>query len=135
MGRTSVLGPMEWMSFGLSFILVLLTIGALYFLFHRFVLGAMPMKIERRMKVVETLAVGPRQKIVLMRVAGREVVIGITAQQMNTLVEWPLEIDAPVAKAVMEPLPEVRAATKTKSLREMFGAVGFGTKSDQVGRS
>jgi len=126
---------MEWMSFGLSFILVLLTIGALYFLFHRFVLGAMPMKIERRMKVVETLAVGPRQKIVLMRVAGREVVIGITAQQMNTLVEWPLEIDAPVAKAVMEPLPEVRAATKTKSLREMFGAVGFGTKSDQVGRS
>jgi len=135
MGRTSVLGPMEWMSFGLSFILVLLTIGALYFLFHRFVLGAMPMKIERRMKVVETLAVGPRQKIVLMRVAGREVVIGITAQQMNTLVEWPLEIDAPVAKAVMEPLPEVRAATKTKSLRELFGAVGFGTKSDQGGRS
>jgi flagellar protein FliO/FliZ len=135
MGRTSVLGPMEWMSFGLSFILVLLTIGALYFLFHRFVLGAMPMKIERRMKVVETLAVGPRQKIVLMRVAGREVVIGITAQQMNTLVEWPLEVDAPVAKVVMEPLPEVRAATKTKSLRELFGAVGFGTKSDQAGRS
>jgi len=135
MGRTSVLGPMEWMSFGLSFILVLLTIGALYFLFHRFVLGAMPMKIERRMKVVETLAVGPRQKIVLMRVAGREVVIGITAQQMNTLVEWPLEVDAPVAKVVMEPLPEVRAATKTKSLRELFGAVGFGTKSDQGGRS
>ena len=135
MGRTSVLGPMEWMSFGLSFILVLLTIGALYFLFHRFVLGAMPMKIERRMKVVETLAVGPRQKIVLMRVAGREVVIGITAQQMNTLAEWPLEVDAPVAKVVMEPLPVVRAATKAKSLREMFGAVGFGTKSDQVGRS
>ena len=135
MGRTSVLGPMEWMSFGLSFMLVLLTIGALYFLFHRFVLGAMPVKMERRMKVLETLAVGPRQKIVLMRVAGREVVIGITAQQMNALAEWPLEIDTPLATAVLEPLPEVRVASQKKSLREMFGAVGFSAKSDMGSRT
>ena len=82
-----MLGPMEWMSFGLSFLLVLLTIGALYFLFLRFGLGAMPVKTERRMKVVETLAVGPRQKIVLLRVAGREVLVGVTAQQMHALAD------------------------------------------------
>jgi flagellar protein FliO/FliZ len=80
---------MEWMSFGLSFLLVLLTMGALYFLFHRFVLGGMPRRAEPRMRIAETLAVGPRQKIVLLRVNDREVLVGITGQTMCSLSEWP----------------------------------------------
>jgi flagellar protein FliO/FliZ len=135
MGRTSVLGPMEWMSFGLSFLLVLLTIGALYFLFLRFGLGAMPVKTERRMKVVETLAVGPRQKIVLLRVAGREVLVGVSAQQMHALADWPMDTEVVVAKAVVEPTHVTRVATKTKSLRERLGAFGFGAERDTGGRS
>jgi flagellar protein FliO/FliZ len=135
MGRTSVLGPMEWMSFGLSFFLVLLTIGALYFLFLRFGLGAMPVKTERRMKVVETLAVGPRQKIVLLRVAGREVLVGVTAQQMHALADWPMEPEVAVAKAVVDPTYVTRVEAKTKSLRERFGVFGFGAARDKGGRS
>ena len=135
MGGAGVLGPMEWLSFGLSFLLVLLTIGALYFLFHRFVLGAMPVKMERRMKVMETLAVGPRQKMVLLRIAGREVLVGITAQQMNALAEWPLEGGAVAAKAVVEPMPPARVAARTKTLRDMFGLSGFGAQGDKGGRS
>jgi len=79
---------MEWMSFGLSFLLVLLTIGALYFLFHRFVLGAMPRRAEPRMRIAETLAVGPRQKILLLRINDREVLVGVTGQTMCSLSEW-----------------------------------------------
>lgn len=89
MGRSGQLGPMEWMSFGVSFLLVLLTIGALYFLFHRFVLGAMPRRAEPRIRIAETLAVGPRQKIVLIRINDREVLVGITGQNMCSLSEWP----------------------------------------------
>ena len=135
MGRNSVLGPMEWMSFGLSFILVLLTIGALYYLFLRFGLGTMPVKMERRMKVVETLAVGPRQKIVLLRVGGREVLVGVTAQQMHALADWPIDTPEAVPKAVIEPMHVTRVATKTKSLRERLGAFGFGAKSNKGERS
>jgi len=89
MGRSGQLGPMEWMSFGLSFLLVLLTMGALYFLFHRFVLGAMPRRAEPRIRIAETLAVGPRQKILLLRVNDREVLVGVTGQTMCSLSEWP----------------------------------------------
>jgi flagellar protein FliO/FliZ len=80
---------MEWLSFGLSFLLVLLAIGTLYFLFHRFVLGAMPRRVEPRIRIIETLAVGPRQKIVLLRTNDREVLVGITGQTMRSLSEWP----------------------------------------------
>jgi flagellar protein FliO/FliZ len=80
---------MEWMSFGLSFLLVLLTMGALYFLFHRFVLGGMPRRAEPRIRIAETLAVGPRQKILLLRINDREVLVGITGQTMCSLSEWP----------------------------------------------
>ena len=130
-----MLGPMEWMSFGLSFLLVLLTIGALYFLFLRFGLGALPVKTGRRMKVVETLAVGPRQKIVLLRVAGREVLVGVTAQQMHALADWPMEPEVAVAKAVVDPTHVTRVGAETKSLRERFGVFGFGAERDKGGRS
>lgn len=50
---------------------------------------------DARLQVVETLAIGPRQKIALLRLNDCEVLVGITAQQMTALAQWP----APIAAA------------------------------------
>jgi flagellar protein FliO/FliZ len=42
----------------------------------------------RRMQVLETLGVGTRQKLTLVRVGDNEVLIGITPTQINTLGQW-----------------------------------------------
>jgi flagellar protein FliO/FliZ len=42
----------------------------------------------RRMQVIETLGVGTRQKIALVRVGSNEVLIGITPTQINALGQW-----------------------------------------------
>jgi flagellar protein FliO/FliZ len=41
------------------------------------------------MQTLETLSVGTRQKIMLIRVDDREILIGVTAQNMSVLSPWP----------------------------------------------
>ncbi len=50
---------------------------------------------QRQMRLVETLSVGPRQKIVLMEIDEQRLVIGITAQNMQALGQWPLPAQTP----------------------------------------
>ena len=47
-------------------------------------------KKTNRLQTLETLSVGTRQKIVLIRVDGREVLVGVSAQQMTLLSPWPV---------------------------------------------
>ena len=50
----------------------------------------------RRLNVLETLGVGTRQKIALVRVDEHEILISITPTQINTLGQWhvkPQEVD------------------------------------------
>lgn len=42
-----------------------------------------------RLHTIETLSVGPRQKIVLIQVDGQDVLVGVTAHQMTALSPWP----------------------------------------------
>ena len=46
-------------------------------------------KKSQRMHTVETLSVGPRQKILLIQVDGQDVLVGVTAHQMTALSPWP----------------------------------------------
>lgn len=43
---------------------------------------------DRRLQVLETLGVGTRQKIALVRVDEHEILISITPTQINTLGQW-----------------------------------------------
>jgi flagellar protein FliO/FliZ len=43
---------------------------------------------DRQIKHLETMSAGPRQKIILLRVKDRELLIGISAGQINTLAQW-----------------------------------------------
>ena len=46
-------------------------------------------KSTARLQALETLSVGTRQKIMLIRVDEREILLGVTAQQMTVLSPWP----------------------------------------------
>jgi flagellar protein FliO/FliZ len=43
----------------------------------------------RRLQIIESLSVGPRQKVALIRVGEREVLIGISPNQINGIASWP----------------------------------------------
>jgi flagellar protein FliO/FliZ len=43
----------------------------------------------RRLQVIESLNVGTRQKVALIRVGEREVLIGISPTQINGIASWP----------------------------------------------
>ena len=43
----------------------------------------------RRMQVIESLSIGTRQKVALIRVGEREVLIGISPTQINGIASWP----------------------------------------------
>ena len=49
----------------------------------------------RRLQIIESLSVGPRQKVALIRVGEREVLIGISPTQINGIASWPDGTHAP----------------------------------------
>ena len=49
----------------------------------------------RRLQVIESLSVGTRQKVALIRVGEREVLIGISPTQINGIASWPDGTHAP----------------------------------------
>ena len=49
----------------------------------------------RRLQIIESLSVGTRQKVALIRVGEREVLIGISPTQINGLASWPDDVLQP----------------------------------------
>ncbi|MFM8864412.1 MAG: flagellar biosynthetic protein FliO [Limnohabitans sp.] len=84
----------------LVLVLMIGLIWALRRLQHKLQAGADP---TRQIRLLETLSVGPRQKILLMEVDGQRVLVGVTAQQMQSLGQWPA--DASTSPARPESLP------------------------------
>lgn len=52
---------------------------------------------EKRLQVVESMALGARHKVAIIRVDHREVLVGITPTQMTTLASWAQPASAPPA--------------------------------------
>jgi len=97
--------PSQWLSLILSFALVLvLLLGTLWVLRRIGAAGLRP-QAGRRLAIVESLWLGNRQRVVLLRVDQREILVGISAQGMTRLdaasagTPEPLQ---PIAPAVTE---------------------------------
>ncbi len=80
----------NWLSFTFSFAVVLALLGALLFMLKKMQNANLLGLGQRRIRVLETLATGPRQKIILLRVNNQEVLVGVTVQSMNTLATFDL---------------------------------------------
>ena len=93
----------DWLSFAASFAVVLGLLAVLLFALKKIQTSNLLGLPQRRMRVLETLSAGPRQKFVLLRVKDQEILIGMTPQGMTTLTTFQLSaeelaaLDAPAA--------------------------------------
>ena len=88
MAASTPLGFTDWLSFAASFVLVLLLIGFLFFLLKRLGGGRLRPGNDKQISVLESQAIGNRQRIVLVRAKDREILLGMTMHQISTLATW-----------------------------------------------
>lgn len=92
----------DWLQYLLSFAFVIGLLLALLWTLRKLQNTGTLRKSSQRLHVLESLSMGPRQKIVLIRVDDREVLVGITAQQMTALSH------GHPSDAVNDPQPETK---------------------------
>jgi flagellar protein FliO/FliZ len=86
----------DWLQYAFSFALVIALLLAVLWGLRKMQSGATFLrKSSQRMQTIESLSIGPRQKIVLIQVDGQDVLVGITAHQMTALSPWPVQASAP----------------------------------------
>jgi len=74
-----------------SFALVLALMAALLWALRKLQTRMNTQGTGRRMQILESLSVGPRQKFALLRVGQHEVLVGMTPTQMTSLAQWPAD--------------------------------------------
>jgi len=92
----------DWLSFAFSFGVVLALLGILLYALKRMQSGNLLGMGQRRIRVMDSMSLAPRQKIVLVRVRDQDILLGITAQQINTLASFYLSTDELAADAAAQ---------------------------------
>ncbi|WP_019431147.1 flagellar biosynthetic protein FliO [Limnohabitans sp. Rim47] len=85
----------DWLQYLFSFVFVIGLLLMLLWTLRKLQNGSpLLRKNTQRLQTLETLSVGPRQKIMLIRLDDREVLVGVTAQHMTVLNPWPAASDS-----------------------------------------
>jgi flagellar biogenesis protein FliO len=87
MGTAGASG-VDWLRFTGSFLLVLLLLGGMLWMLRRMKAAQVRQHGPALLELRETLHVGPRQKIALLRVGDKHVLVGISGQQFTALGQW-----------------------------------------------
>jgi flagellar protein FliO/FliZ len=82
----------DWLRVSASMLLVLGLLGALFWMLKRMKSLQLQHKGPPMLEVLETMSLGPRQKMALVRVGAHQVLVGVTATQFTALGSW----DVPV---------------------------------------
>lgn len=106
----------DWLSFAFSFGIVLALLGALLYALKRMQNGNVLGMGQRRIRVIDSMSLAPRQKIVLVRVKDQDILLGITAQQINTLASFYLSSEELAADAAAQ----TNSAENTTPLAQRF---------------
>ncbi|MEI6801809.1 MAG: flagellar biosynthetic protein FliO [Burkholderiales bacterium] len=78
----------DWFRYIGSMALVLALLLGLLWLLRRLKGMQRVQQSGSRLQLLETISIGPRQKISLLRVGSKEVLVGITAGQFTALGHW-----------------------------------------------
>jgi len=78
----------DWLRVSASMLLVLGLLGALFWMLKRMKGLQIQHKGPPMPEVLETISVGPRQKMALVRVGTHQVLVGMTAGQFTALGQW-----------------------------------------------
>ena len=87
----------DWLSFSFSFAVVLALLGALLYGLKRLQSGNLLGIPQRRIRILESTSLAPRQKLVLVRVKDQDLLLGVTVQQISTLASFPVGADEPAS--------------------------------------
>lgn len=79
---------LDWVGLASSFLLVLGLLALLLFALKRMQGFSAGAGGQRQIQHLETMTAGTRQKIVLLRVKDREILLGVSATQITALAEW-----------------------------------------------
>jgi flagellar protein FliO/FliZ len=100
----------DWLQYLFSFVFVVGLLLTLLWTLRRLQNGqGLLRKHTQRLQTLETLSVGTRQKIMLIRVDDREILVGVSAQNMTVLSPWPQNNTDKALQshlAALEALPE-----------------------------
>jgi flagellar protein FliO/FliZ len=117
----------DWLSFAVSFAIVLALLGALLYVMKRLQSGSLLGLPQRRIRVLEAVSVAPRQKLLLVRVKDQDILVGVTLQQINTLATFRLTEEEVVADSV----PRTTASEGSNSLTPLAKRLSEMLKSAQ----
>jgi flagellar protein FliO/FliZ len=102
----------DWLQYALSFALVIGLLLAVLWSLRKMQSGVSFLrKNAQRLQTIESMSVGPRQKILLIQIDGQDVLVGVTAHQMTALSPWPLQVTA----SATEPSPAPTEPIETRS--------------------
>ncbi len=121
----------DWLSFAASFAAVLAVMAVLLFALKKIQTGNLLGLPKRRMQVLETMSAGPRQRVVLLRVKNKDVLIGITPQGMSLLTTFDLT-DAELTErdAAAEPVVQ-SAAPLSQRFSDLLKSVTAGNQNNK----
>lgn len=85
------MGTIDWASFAASFFLVLILLAGTLFALKRMQGLNLSKQRNGQLQILDSLSVGTRQKLVLVEVGTRQVLVGLSPTQMTRLGEWRAE--------------------------------------------
>ena len=103
----------DWLQYLFSFVFVIGLLLTLLWTLRRLQNGqGLMRKHTQRLQTLETLSVGTRQKIMLIRVDDREILVGVSVHNMTVLSPWP-QNDKDTDKVLQNDLSAIKALRET----------------------
>ena len=112
----------DWLSFIVSFAIVLALLGVVVYALKKMQSGSLLGMGQRRIRILDTVSIGPRQKIILLRVKDEDILVGVTVQQINTLAGFPLTEEEIAADHVSPPASTEPSAPLAKRFADLLNA-------------
>ena len=122
MPPNSAVASNDWLQLAVTFISVLAILAILFFLSKRFSLKSVS-RPEKLMSVVEMLPIDSRQRLVLLKVRDKEILLGITQHGIESLGEWPSDARSASPNTTTAAAPTMSgAALKTSGFNNLIRA-------------
>ncbi len=83
----------NWLYIAMNFAIVLALLAGVLYVLKRMQSGNLLGMPTRKIKVIESVSVAPRQKVVLLRVKDQDVLIGVSPQQINAIATFPVSAE------------------------------------------
>jgi flagellar protein FliO/FliZ len=111
----------DWLSFIVSFAVVLALLGVVLYALKKMQNGSLLGMGQRRIRILDTVSIGPRQKVILLRVKDEDILVGVTVQ-INTLAGFPLTEEEIAADHISPPASTEPSAPLAKRFADLLNA-------------